>query len=168
MKVYEAVTVGLVAEGCKTLFGLMGDGNMSLWGALGRQGKIDIVSSFNEAGAVSMADGYSRTTGQVGLCTITCGPGLTQVGTSLSIAVRNRSQMVLITGQIAAGAKNNIQSMDQRRFVEACGARFHDISSADNLADEMAEAFYAARVHRIPVVLNPWNQGSDSLSKRKV
>ena len=67
MKVYEAVTVGLVAEGCKTLFGLMGDGNMSLWGALGRQGKIDIVSSFNEAGAVSMADGYSRTTGQVGL-----------------------------------------------------------------------------------------------------
>jgi len=154
MKVYEAVTVGLVAEGCKTLFGLMGDGNMSLWGALGRQKKIDIVSSFNEAGAVSMADGYSRTTGQVGLCTITCGPGLTQVGTSLSIAVRNRSQMVLITGQIAAGAKNNIQSMDQRRFVEACGARFHDISSADNLADEMAEAFYAARVHRIPVVLN--------------
>ena len=101
-----------------------------------------------------MADGYSRTTGQVGLCTITCGPGLTQVGTSLSIAVRNRSPMILITGQIAAGAKNNIQSMDQRRFVEACGARFHDISSADNLADEMAEAFYAARVHRIPVVLN--------------
>lgn len=154
MKVYEAVAAGLVAEGVDTIFGLMGDGNMSLWGALGRARKIRIVSSGNEAGAVSMADGYSRTTGNVGVSTITCGPGLTQIGTSLSVGVRNRSQLVLVVGQIAAGAKNNLQSMDQRRFVEACGARFFDISSEENLADEMAEAFYAARVHRCPVVIN--------------
>jgi len=154
MKVYEAVAAGLAAEGCDTLFGLMGDGNMSLWGALGRAGKIAIISSGNEAGAVSMADGYSRATGKVGVATITCGPGLTQVGTSLTIAVRHRSQLVLVIGQIPACAKNRLQSMDQRRFVEACGARFHDISGVDDLADEMAEAFYAARVHRCPVVLN--------------
>ena len=84
MKVYEAVAGALVAEGCDTLFGLMGDGNMSLWGALARQGKVRIVSSRHEAGAVAMADGYSRTTGRVGLATVTCGPGLTQVGTSLT------------------------------------------------------------------------------------
>lgn len=158
MKVYEAVAAGLVAEGCDTLFGLMGDGNMSLWGALGRAGKIAIVSSGNEAGAVAMADGYSRTTGKVGIATITCGPGLTQVGTSLTIAVRNRSQLVMIIGQIPAGAKNTLQSMDQRRFVESCGARFHDVSGVDNLAEEMAEAFYTARVHRCPVVLNLDNE----------
>ena len=154
MKVYEAVAEALVAEGCATLFGVMGDGNMSLWGALGRDGKIAITSACHEAGAVAMADGYSRTTGTVGLATVTCGPGLTQVGTSLMVAVRNRSPLVLVIGEIPPGSKNNLQSMDQRRFVEACGARFQEVTSIDNLADEVAEAFYAARAHRCPVVLN--------------
>lgn len=154
MKVYEAVAEALVAEGCDTLFGLMGDGNMSLWGALGRAGKLTIISSRHEAGAVAMADGYSRTTGNVGLATVTCGPGLTQVGTSLMVASRNRSPLVLVIGEIPPGSKNTLQSMDQRRFVEACSARYQDVTSIDNVADEVAEAFYAARTHRCPVVLN--------------
>ena len=153
MKIYEAVAASVVAEGCETVFGLMGDGNMSVWAALCRDGKVAIISSGNEAGAVAMADGYARTTGKVGVATVTCGPGLTQVGTSLTVAVRNRSRLVLIVGDRPAGAKNNAQSMDQRRFAEACEARFHEVTSAENLADEMAEAFYAARVHG-PVVIN--------------
>ena len=82
------------------------------------------------------------------------GPGLTQVGTSLVVAARGHSPIVLIVGEIPPGAKNSLQSMDQRKFAEACGARFHSITSVDNAADEIAEAFYAARVHRGPVVLN--------------
>ncbi len=154
MKLYEALAESLVAEGCETIFGLMGDGNMSLWGALGRAGKIRIVSARHEAASVSMADGYCRTTGKVGVCTVTCGPGLTQVGTSLAVAVRGRVPIVLIIGEIPPGAKNSLQSMDQRRFAEACGARYHNVTSVDNAPDEIAEAFYAARVHRTPVVLN--------------
>lgn len=154
MKVYEAIAGTLVAEGCNELFGLMGDGNMSLWGALGKRGDVKITSARHEAAAVAMADGYSRTTGKVGVAMVTCGPGLTQVGTSLIVAARNKSQLVLVVGEIPAGAKNKTQTMDQRRFVEACSSRFHTITSADNMAEEIAEAFYAARVHRVPVVLN--------------
>jgi thiamine pyrophosphate-dependent acetolactate synthase large subunit-like protein len=154
MKVYEAIAEALVAEGCTDLFGLMGDGNMSLWGALGPRRDVTITSARHEAAAVSMADGYSRTTGKVGVAMITCGPGLTQVGTSVMIAARNRSQLVVVVGEIPAGAKNKTQTMDQRRFTEACCARFHTITSADNMAEEIAEAFYATRVHRVPVVLN--------------
>ncbi|HTC08271.1 MAG TPA: thiamine pyrophosphate-binding protein [Acetobacteraceae bacterium] len=154
MKLYEAIADSLVAEGVDTLFGLMGDGNMSLWGALGTAGKINIISSRNEAAAVAMADGYAKTTGKVGVATVTCGPGLTQVGTSLLVAARGRAPIVLIIGEIPKGAKNNLQSMDQRKFVEACEARFVTVTSVDNAAEEIAEAFYAARVHRTPVVLN--------------
>jgi acetolactate synthase-1/2/3 large subunit len=154
MKVYEAIAETLVAEGCNELFGLMGDGNMSLWGALGTRGDVKITSARHEAAAVSMADGYSRTTGKVGVAMVTCGPGLTQIGTSVMIAVRNKSQLVVVVGEIPQGAKNKTQTMDQRRFSEACGARFHTITSADNMGEEIAEAFYAARVHRVPVVLN--------------
>lgn len=154
MKLYEAIADSLVAEGVDTLFGLMGDGNMSLWGALGAKGKINIISSRNEAAAVAMADGYAKTTGKLGVATVTCGPGLTQVGTSLLVAARGKAPIVLIIGEIPKGAKNNLQSMDQRKFVEACEARFVTVTSVDNAAEEIAEAFYAARVHRMPVVLN--------------
>ena len=101
-----------------------------------------------------MADGYFRTTGRVGVATVTCGPGLTQVGTSLMAAVRNRTAMVLVIGEIPPGEKNKLQSMDQRRFVEACSTRYHTITKPDNVGEEIAEAFYTARVQRCPVVLN--------------
>ena len=153
MKAYEAIADALLAEGCQDYFGLMGDGNMWLWSSLAKK-NAHIISARHEAAAVSMADGYSRTTGKVGVAMVTCGPGLTQCGTTLIIAARNRSQMVLIAGQINPGAKNKTQLMDQKRFVEACYARFHTVTSLDNMAEEIAEAFYAARVHRVPVVLN--------------
>ncbi|MGD0430874.1 MAG: thiamine pyrophosphate-binding protein [Acetobacteraceae bacterium] len=153
MKVYEAIADALLAEGCDNLFGLMGDGNMWLWAALAKK-QAKIISARHEAAAVSMADGYSRTTGKVGVAMVTCGPGLTQLGTVLIIAARNRSQLVVVTGEINPGSKNKTQSMDQKRFTEACSARFHTVTSIDNMAEEIAEAFYTARVHRVPVVLN--------------
>src|SRR6267378_2366286 len=154
MKVYEAIAQALLAEHDGPIFGLMGDGNMSLWGALGREPRAKMQSARNEAGAVAMADGYFRGCGKLGIATVTCGPGLTQVGTSLMAAARNRSAIVLVTGEMPQGSKSKLQSMDQRRFVEACSTRFHSISKPDNVAEEIAEAFYVARLQRCPVVLN--------------
>jgi thiamine pyrophosphate-dependent acetolactate synthase large subunit-like protein len=164
MKAYEAIAQSLRAEGVTDFFGLMGDGNMWLWGVLCRDPAIKAYSARHESMAVSMADGYARTTGRVGVAMVTCGPGLTQCGTSLIAAYRGRTPLVLIAGEIKAGAKNRTQSMDQRRFVEASCARFHTVTSLDNMAEEIAEAFYAARVHRMPVVLNlPMNLQEDDL-----
>ncbi|NML47566.1 thiamine pyrophosphate-binding protein [Ramlibacter sp. G-1-2-2] len=154
MKVYEAVAAGLIAEGVDQMFGLMGDGNMSLWATLVKDGQVDIVSSGHEQAALAMADGYHRATGRVGVATVTHGPGLTQVATSLTIAVRNRSALVLFIGQTRRGARYATQRLDPRPFVEACGARLVDVTTPENLAAEMAEAFYIARVQRTPVVLN--------------
>jgi acetolactate synthase-1/2/3 large subunit len=154
MKAYEAIGQSLKAEGMTDFFGLMGDGNMWLWGSLCRDPSIKAYNARHESMAVSMADGYARTTGKVGVAMVTCGPGLTQCGTSLIAAFRGRTPVVLIAGEIQQGAKNKTQSMDQRRFVEASYARFHTVTSTDNMAEEIAEAFYAARVHRVPVVLN--------------
>lgn len=154
MKAYEAIGQSLIAEGMTDFFGLMGDGNMWLWGSLCRNPSIKAYNARHESMAVSMADGYARTTGKVGVAMVTCGPGLTQCGTSLIAAYRGRTPVVLIAGEIQPGAKNKLQSMDQRRFSEASYARFHTVTSTDNMAEEVAEAFYAARVHRVPVVLN--------------
>ena len=154
MKAYEAIAQSLLAEGVTDFFGLMGDGNMWLWGALCRDPKVKPYNARHESMSVSMADGYARTTGKVGVCMVTCGPGLTQCATSLIAAYRGKTPVVLIAGEIQQGAKNRTQSMDQRRWVEASSARFHTVTSLDNMAEEIAEAFYAARLHRGPVVLN--------------
>ena len=164
MKAYEAIAESLKAEGMTDFFGLMGDGNMWLWGALCRDPAIKAYNARHESMAVSMADGYARTTGKVGVCMVTCGPGLTQCGTSLIAAFRGRTPVVVIAGEIKPGAKNKTQSMDQRRFTEASYARFHTVTSLDNMAEEIAEAFYTARVHRVPVVLNlPMDLQEDDL-----
>ncbi len=154
MKVYEAIAQSLIAEGVTDFFGLMGDGNMWLWGAICRDPKVRGYSARHESMSISMADGYARTTGKVGVAMVTCGPGITQCGTSLIAAYRGKTPVVMIAGEIQPGSKNRTQVMDQRRFVEACNTRFHTITSADNMAEEIAEAFYAARVHRCPVMLN--------------
>ena len=64
MKVYEAIAQSLIAEGVTDFFGLMGDGNMWLWGALCRNPSVKLYNARHEFMAGSMADGYTRTTGK--------------------------------------------------------------------------------------------------------
>ena len=151
MKVSEAIAAAVAAES-RTAFGLMGDGNIPLWGPMVKAG-IEMFSARNEAAAVSMADGYARVTGTVGICTITWGPGLTQIGTSLVAAARNRTPMVLLVPEPPAGFKNNLQTFDHQRFVESCETKYLRLSKPDNLAEEVAEAFYLARTTSSPVML---------------
>lgn len=154
MKLFEAFAQSLVAENVQQVFGLLGDGNMSLWRCLVEQRGVTLVSAAHEQAAVAMADGHARASGGVGVATVTHGPGLTQIGTSLAVAVRGRSALVVVVGQVRRGALHASQRMEQRDFVQACGAQFVDITGAENLAEELSGAFYVARVRRCPVVVN--------------
>lgn len=151
MKVSEALARALCAE-ADMAFGLMGDGNVPLWGAMVRAG-MQMHSARHEAAAVAMADGYARVTARVGVATVTWGPGLTQIGTSLMVAARNRTPLVLLLPELPAGNKNDLQAMDQRRFVEACSTRYLRLTRPDALAEDIAEAFYAAQIQPGPVAL---------------
>src|SRR4051794_3545362 len=111
MRVYEAMAAAFAAEGCGPVFSLIGDGNIFLCGALGRDPQITLVAARHEAGAVAMADGFFRGTGRVGVASITHGPGLSQCATSLIAAARHRSSIVVVTGEAAVGAKNRIQAL---------------------------------------------------------
>jgi thiamine pyrophosphate-dependent acetolactate synthase large subunit-like protein len=154
VKVFEAIAKAVVEEGCDKIFGLMGDGNMYLWGAIGRDKSTSIYSARHEGGAVGMADGYSRITGKIGLATVTWGPGLTQAATALTVAARNRSPVIVMLGEQSRKTKDRTQHIDHQKVAEVCGARYHTLTHADSWAEELAEAFYTARVGRNAVVLN--------------
>jgi thiamine pyrophosphate-dependent acetolactate synthase large subunit-like protein len=154
MKVHDALARAVRAEGCTAVFGLLGDANMPAWVSLAQESGLRLVSARHEAGAVAMADGYSRATGEVGVATLTSGPGLTQTGTSLVCAARNRTPLVVLAGAVPATELDSVQRFDHRRFAQACEAGYAVVTSAANAGREIAESFYLARCRRGPVVLD--------------
>ena len=154
MKVYEALAQAFVDEGTEDVFSVMGDANMMWLSTIATLPGIRNHHARHEASALAMADGYARAAGRVGVATVTCGPGLTNLATSLVAAVRYRCPLVLFAGDTPAGDTDGIQSLDQRRFAEACGAEARIITSPQTALSEAARAFRTARVRRTPVVLN--------------
>jgi acetolactate synthase I/II/III large subunit len=152
--VAEAMADAFAAEGVDTVFALMGDGNMHFLPHLRRRG-AQIYNVRHENMALAMADGYYRVTGRVGVCSVTCGPGLTQISTCLMIARRRHSAVVIMAGDSArVGGYGGLQEMDQRAFVEASGGIFQPVRLPETLDQDVRSAFHSARVLPAPVVLN--------------
>jgi acetolactate synthase I/II/III large subunit len=154
MKVYEALARAFVDEGTEDVFSVMGDANMMWLSTISGLPGVRNHHARHEAGALAMADGYVRASGRIGVATVTCGPGLTNLATSLVAAVRYRCPLVLFAGDTPGGDTDGIQSLDQVRFAEACGAEARIITSPRTALAEVARAFRTARVRRVPVVLN--------------
>ncbi len=155
MKVSEAVADALAVEADGPVFGLMGDANMAIWDALVKNGRSRVIWSRHDGAAVLMTDGYAKATGRLGVCTVTCGPGLANCANALITAARAQTPMVIFTGHyIDDGGKAGLQAMDQRRFVQACECKYRSISSLDSMAEDIAEGFYTARTKSCPVVLD--------------
>lgn len=157
MKVFEALAGAFRAEGTEVVFGLMGDGNMYWMAAAGRL-DVRLVHARHENAAVAMADGYARATGRVGVASVTAGPGLTQIATSLTASVRHRTPLVVFAGDTPAAAAFNLQELDQAPFVAACGAGFVQAGRVERASEDVAFAFYRAQHERRPIVLSaPWD-----------
>jgi thiamine pyrophosphate-dependent acetolactate synthase large subunit-like protein len=143
-------------EGVTDVFGLMGEGNMHFMAHVAATG-VRLRHVRHEASAVSMADGYARARNDVGVATVTCGPGVTQLGTALAVANRHRSPIVVVGGDLPArakGAGTSSQDIDQQAFVVASGALFCQLRSVSSAFDDTSRAFWLARERRQPVFLN--------------
>ena len=97
----------------------MGDGNMRLISYLQTALPIEFHGSRHEAAAVGMADGYSRATAKVGVCTVTQGPGVTNTMTALVAAIKASSPVVLLAGDIPHVQSGWPQDVDHSAFFAA-------------------------------------------------
>jgi acetolactate synthase-1/2/3 large subunit len=169
LPIYEMLAQTFVSEGVDAVFNLMGDGNMHWATAIS---KIDGVQSFHarhEHCAVGMAVGYYSATGKTGVASVTCGPGVTQITTILSTAVRARVPLVVFAGESPINAKWYNQAIDQGPLVNATGAHYVRAHSAKLMHEYVREAFYTARYDRRPTVLGvpydlqkaTWSGGPD-------
>jgi acetolactate synthase I/II/III large subunit len=155
MKVYEVLAAAFASEGVVTVFALMGDGNMGFLGALAEHEGIRVVQVRHENMAVGMADGQARAGVPVGIASVTYGPGLTQIPTSLLVAGRHHSPVVVFAGEPPQSDRypGSAHDMNQRALMEAAEAAYMTIASPSSAAQDVAKAFDRARAERRPVVL---------------
>lgn len=147
----DAFAEAVAATGCTHVFGLMGDGNMHLVIALEQRG-VHMVEVRHESAAVAMAEGYTWSSGRTGICTVTHGPGLSHVATSLLVAARNRSPLVVIAAETPTGYQG-AQTFDQASFVASCEAVYRRMTPGESPADVLADAIAVAQDESRPVVL---------------
>jgi thiamine pyrophosphate-dependent acetolactate synthase large subunit-like protein len=153
MRVYEAVAQYFAAEGVDTQYGLMGDGNMHWMAAMDALPGMRTVTVRHEHCALMMAVGHWNVTGAPGVCSVTHGPGFTQLATGLATAARNHAGVVIVAGETGIGAPWAVQEMDHAPLARACGAAYLTVHSVKVLQHRVREAFYLARTENRPVVL---------------
>lgn len=105
----------LLEQKVDTIFGYPGGQIMPLYDALyDYQDRIKHILTSHEQGATHAADGYARSTGKVGVCFATSGPGATNTVTGIATAYMDSSPMVVITGQVPVNllGKDSFQEVD--------------------------------------------------------
>jgi len=151
--IYEALAQAFAAEGVDAHFTLMGDGNMHWATAMKNLDGMTSFSARHEHCACAMAMGYHLATGKVGVASVTCGPGFTQIATALTVAARGRVPLVVFAGEAPINAKWYNQAFDQPPLAAATGAHYVSAHSPQRMYQYVREAFYVARHERKPVVL---------------
>ncbi|MFP4660684.1 MAG: biosynthetic-type acetolactate synthase large subunit [Halanaerobiales bacterium] len=113
------------------------------------------VLTRHEQGAVHAADGYARSTGKVGVCISTSGPGATNLVTGLATAYMDSVPVVAFTGQVATSmiGKDAFQEADIKGITMPITKHNYLVSDVKDLAKTIKEAFYIARTGRPGPVL---------------
>lgn len=150
---YVALANAFAAEGVDHHFALMGDGNMHWVTAMKDIEGMNTYHARHEHCACAMAMGYTSATGKVGVASVTCGPGFTQIMTALTSAARSHVPMVVFAGETPISAKFYGQWIEQQPLAAACGAHYISAHSPARMYQYVREAFHVARHERKPVVI---------------
>ncbi|MGW1089162.1 thiamine pyrophosphate-binding protein [Streptomyces sp. NPDC002596] len=154
MLFHEAIARALADHGVRTIFGVLGDANLYMMDSFQRETGGSYCSFSSEAGAVLAANGFARTSGGLGVATVTHGPALTNTVTALVESVKDHTPILLIAGDTAVVDRENFQNIPQRDVVLPSGAGFEQVRSPQTVAEDVGTAIRRAHLEKRPVVLN--------------
>ncbi|GAA1154102.1 thiamine pyrophosphate-binding protein [Nesterenkonia sandarakina] len=151
--VAEQIGAYLARLGVGHAFGVVGSGNFVVTNAL-REAGVPFIAARHEGGAATMADAYSRMSGQVSVLSLHQGCGLTNAGTGIAEAAKSRTPMVVLAAEAAAHQVHSNFAMDQSGFAGALGAEAERVHSAESALADTLRAYRKALRDRRTVVLN--------------
>ncbi len=145
----------LKEEGVDTVFGYPGACTIDISDELYKQNEIKVILPRHEQALVHEADAYARTTGKVGVCLVTSGPGATNLVTGLATANYDSVPLVCFTGQVAKHLIGNdaFQEVDIVGITRSITKYGVTVRNREDLGRIIKEAFYIARTGRPGPVL---------------
>ena len=152
----EIIIECLLEEGVDTVFGYPGGQVIPLYDAIYKnRARIHHILTAHEQGASHAADGYSRSTGKVGVCIATSGPGATNLVTGLATAYMDSVPMIAITGNVPLPllGRDSFQEVDIRGITLTVTKHNYIVKDIAELADTVREAFRIAKEGRPGPVL---------------
>ena len=152
----EALMNTFLDEGIDTIFGYPGGAIMPVYDKLyDYTDRLNHVLVRHEQGAVHAAEGYARSTGKVGVCMATAGPGATNFITGIADAMMDSTPIVCVTAQVNADklGTNFFQEADMIGITIPITKWSYQISRASEIPTVMAQAFHIAQSGRPGPVL---------------
>ena len=153
----ELFTKALKAEGVDTLFAYPGAAIITLFDELYRQKDIRVILPRHEQALVHEADGYARSTGKVGVCLVTSGPGATNIVTGIATANYDSVPIVCFCGQVRRDLIGNdaFQEVDIVGITRGITKHSMMVTERTQLGRAIKEAFYIASTGKPgPVILD--------------
>ncbi|MCI5623844.1 MULTISPECIES: biosynthetic-type acetolactate synthase large subunit [Anaerostipes] len=146
----------LKEQGVDTVFGYPGGAILNIYDELYKQ-KEDFthILTSHEQGASHAADGYARSTGKVGVCFATSGPGATNTVTGIATAYMDSVPMVVITCNVGVSllGKDSFQEVDISGITLPITKHNFIVKDVHDLADTIRRAFRIAESGRPGPVL---------------
>jgi acetolactate synthase-1/2/3 large subunit len=148
----------LLEQGVDTIFGYPGGQIMPLYNALydyTRDGRVRHILTSHEQGATHAADGYARSSGGVGVCFATSGPGATNTVTGIATAHMDSSPIVVVTGQVPIQSigRDSFQEVDIVGITLPITKHSYALREMGDVAPAVREAFRIAKSGRPGPVL---------------
>ena len=153
----EIVVECLKEQGVDTVFGYPGGTILNIYDALYKHPEIRHILTSHEQGASHAADGYARSTGRVGVCMATSGPGATNLVTGIATAYMDSVPLVAITCNVNLPAlgKDSFQEVDIVGVTTPVTKHGFIVKDVKELAKTIRRAFWIARSGRPgPVIVD--------------
>ncbi len=163
MKLSDYVANFLVTIGCRDIFVLSGGASLHLIHSIEKNPSLTVFCPLHEQAAAMAADGYSRSTGRLGVAIVTSGPGATNLLTGICSAYYDSVPVIYITGQVATFRMRKNTGVRQIGFQETdVVSMFKEVTNyavtihnPNDIRYELEKAYYLALNGRPgPVVID--------------
>lgn len=163
MKLSDYVTDFLIKKNIKHVFGITGGAMVHMFDSIGKNPNIKYICTHHEQAAAMAADGYSRTTKNIGVCMATSGPGATNLLTGVGCSYFDSIPLVIMTGQVPRSQLKGDSKVRQIGFQETDIISIFKpitkyavlITDPEQIRYELEKAFYLAKNGRPgPVLLD--------------
>lgn len=156
MKGAQILIESLLKEDVQVIFGYPGGSVIPVFDCL-YDAPLKFILTRHEQAAAHAADGYARSTGKVGVCIATSGPGATNLTTGIATAHMDSVPIIAITGQVRTSLIGNdaFQEADVTGITRSITKYNYLVKDVKLLASTIKEAFYLAKTGRPgPVVID--------------